>query len=52
MKETTFEVKTGQQDVTGFNPYPNDDGQFWGGERKYTTRRTSGYYKVVAIALD
>lgn len=48
---TTLEVRTGQTDVAGQNPYPNDDGYYWGGTRQFSTRRTSGYYRVIAEAM-
>ncbi len=44
---STLEIKTPLQSVFGQNAYPNDDGWYWGNERKYATRKTSGYYRVI-----
>lgn len=48
MTDTTMEIKTGGSDILGFNPFPNDDGGMWGGGRIFSSRQTSGYYRILA----
>jgi len=49
---TQFTIKTGGCDVAGLTAYPNDDSSVWGGAKIFPTRQASGYYKIVAIALE
>ena len=47
--DTQLMIKTGLQDVTGTCAYPNDDVGAWGESgRMFSSRQTSGYYKVIA----